>query len=89
MPRTTGCMFERKNQKEAYPFLDELITEDSRGANRLTTRMETVCEMIFNRFDTLDKRSLDFEEFKAFLIESKFGLIEDMESIDDYRSLVL
>lgn len=51
--------------------------------------MEAVCEQIFNRFDTLDKRSLDFDEFKAFLIESKFGLIEDMDSLDDYKSIVL
>ena len=51
--------------------------------------MEVVCEQVFNRFDTLDKRSLDFEEFKAFLIESKFGLIEDMETVDDYKSIVL
>jgi len=51
--------------------------------------MEVVCENIFSRFDTLDKRSLDFEEFKAFLIESKFGLIEDLETADDYKSIVL
>ena len=82
-------MFERLDQREAFPFLDELVTQESRGQNRLTARMEVVCEQVFNRFDTLDKRSLDFEEFKAFLIESKFGLIEDMETVDDYKSIVL
>lgn len=51
--------------------------------------MEVVCEQIFNRFDTLDKRSLDFEEFKALLIESKFGLIEDLDTVEDYKSIVL
>ena len=48
-----------------------------------------VCEQIFNRLDTLDKRSLDFDEFKAFLIESKFGLIEDIETVEDYKSIIL
>jgi len=51
--------------------------------------MEIVCQQIFSRFDTLDKRSLDFEEFKSFLIESKFGLIEDLETVDDYKTIVL
>lgn len=51
--------------------------------------MEVVCEQIFNRFDTLDKRSLDFEEFKALLIESKFGFIDDLETVEDYKSIVL
>lgn len=51
--------------------------------------MEVVCEQIFSRFDTLDKRSLDFEEFKSFLIESKFGLLEDLETADDYNTIVL
>jgi len=89
VPRTTGCMFERLDLREAFPFLDELANVDSRGQNRLSARMETLCEQIFSRFDTLDKRSLDFEEFKAFLIESKFGLIEDLETVDDYKAIVL
>ena len=89
VPRTTGCMFERLDQREAFPFLDELASMDSRGKNRLSARMEIVCEQIFSRFDTLDKRSLDFDEFKSFLIESKFGLIEDLETVDDYKSIVL
>ena len=65
------------------------MTKDSMGANRLTERMEAVCEQIFARFDTLDKQLLDFDEFKSFLIESKFGLIEDLETVDDYKSIVL
>lgn len=82
-------MFERLDQREAFPFLDELANTDSQGKNRLTARMEIVCEQIFSRFDTLDKNSLDFDEFKAFLIDSKFGLIEDLETLDDYKSIVL
>lgn len=89
VPRTTGCMFERYDQREAFPFLDDLITKDDQGRNRLSSRMEVICEQIFNRFDTLDKRSLDFDEFKSFLIESKFGLIEDIDTIDDFKSIVL
>lgn len=89
VPRTTGCMFERLDMREAFPFLDELAHPDSRGHNRLSARMETLCEQIFSRFDTLDKRSLDFEEFKAFLIEAKFGLIEDLDTLDDYKSIIL
>ena len=82
-------MFERYDQREAFPFLDDLITKDDQGRNRLSSRMEVICEQIFNRFDTLDKRSLDFDEFKSFLIESKFGLIEDIDTIDDFKSIVL
>ena len=82
-------MFERLDMREAFPFLDELAHPDSRGKNKLSARMETLCEQIFSRFDTLDKRSLDFEEFKAFLIESKFGLIEDLDTLDDYKSIIL
>ena len=89
VPRTTGCMFERKSQKDAFPFMDELATTDSSGEKCLTSRMEVLCEQVFNRFDTLDKRMLDFEEFKAFLIESKFALIDDLTTVDDYRTIVL
>ena len=82
-------MFERIDSRLPFPFNDELITKDAKGINRLSARMEAVCEQIFNRFDTLDKRSLDFEEFKAFLIESKFGLIEDLETSEDYKAIIL
>ena len=44
VPRTTGCMFERLDMREAFPFLDELAHPDSRGHNRLSARMETLCE---------------------------------------------
>lgn len=31
VPRTTGCIFERMDSNEAFPFLDELATLDSNG----------------------------------------------------------
>ena len=71
------------------PFKDELLVEAGQEPNMLTTKMETVCEQIFNHFDSLDSHTLELDEFKTFLIAGKFSLINDLDTIENYRTMIL
>ena len=71
------------------PFKDELLVELPNGQNMLTTKLETICEQIFNHFDSLDQHSLELDEFKTFLIAGKFSLINDLDTHLNYKAMIL
>ena len=90
VPRTTGCGFPPPNAKKLpMPFKDELMVKGWDDQNVLTPQMEIITEQIFNHFDSTNQHTLDFDEFKTFLIAAKFGLVSDLETVENFQAMIL